>query len=371
MVYKRKGGKSLYFMGRLPARGWKQLSTGTPSRPLATRIAAMWETLAVEHRAWDLLERVLQGHLSIGQLYDLWIATLYNPVEMRRGLSDQDLEPVVAEWHTVHSRDVAPDSARHALAHVRVLLPEGKPCPVSRVRTEWLTAALAKYPGRRNTRRKVHSSWSVFFAYATEVRGLFPANPMDKVARPRQEKPPIRFFELDEVERIIEWQPTGMRKALFAVLYGTSLELSVTVTLQRLKVLTDKTIIGAGTKAHTRNRPVRVDDWAWDILTPYIATLLPNAQLFPSVTRWTASDWHREGVKALGLPEYPLKNARHSWAVRNLRAGVPIHVVQQQLGHGTAKLTLDTYGAFIPSGVDRDEAAQKVTDYEARRRGAK
>lgn len=50
MVYKRTGGKSLYFQPRLKNGTFKQLSTGTPSKPLAQRIVAMWDSLALEHR---------------------------------------------------------------------------------------------------------------------------------------------------------------------------------------------------------------------------------------------------------------------------------------------------------------------------------
>jgi integrase len=52
-------------------------------------------------------------------------------------------------------------------------------------------------------------------------------------------------------------------------------------------------------------------------------------------------------VKALELAPFPLKNARHHWAVRMLRNGAPIHVVQAQLGHSSAKLTLDTHGVLF------------------------
>jgi integrase len=41
------------------------------------------------------------------------------------------------------------------------------------------------------------------------------------------------------------------------------------------------------------------------------------------------------------------------WAVRHLRAGVPVAVVQAQLGHSTPVLTLKVYGAFVPSGEAR------------------
>lgn len=55
----------------------------------------------------------------------------------------------------------------------------------------------------------------------------------------------------------------------------------------------------------------------------------------------------------LALPAYPLKNARHHWAVRMLRGGAPVRVVQAQLGHSTATLTLDTYGRWMPASDDR------------------
>jgi len=67
----------------------------------------------------------------------------------------------------------------------------------------------------------------------------------------------------------------------------------------------------------------------------------------------------------------PMKNARHHWAVRRLRSGSPIHVVQRQLGHESAKLTLDVYGAFVPTGADRDRAEKNATEYEERRRARK
>jgi integrase len=97
----------------------------------------------------------------------------------------------------------------------------------------------------------------------------------------------------------------------------------------------------------------------------------PTARLWrETLTRFTVSDWHRETVTALKLPGCPLRNARHHWAVRMLRNGAPIHVVQAQLGHSTAKLTLDTYGAFIPRTEDRARAEAQVTRAKAERAAA-
>jgi integrase len=237
-----------------------------------------------------------------------------------------------------------------------------------------LTAALYAYPGQPGTIRKVHSDWSGFFAYCTDVRGLFERNPMERVARPKVKRPIPKFYQLDTVERIVGWQPTEERRALFALLYGTGMEISVALTLTRADLDGNrKEIRSAGTKAHTRDRMARIADWAWPTVWGYASAVFPSTLLFAGVpSRYTASDWHREAVKALALtPAYPMKNARHHWAVRMLRSGTPVAVVQRQLGHSTAKLTLDTYGQFIPSGADRDHWEQAATDYDTDRREAK
>lgn len=161
------------------------------------------------------------------------------------------------------------------------------------------------YQGKPNTLRKVHSSWTQFFAYCTDVKGLYPANPMAKVTRPGVQGSPIRFFELDVVERIIDYQPTAERRALFALLYGTGIEVSVALALTRADVWeATKEIRAAGTKAHSRDRVCRVADWAWEAVWGHCRLKLPWARLWPAWNRWTVSDWHRETVEGLELPRH-------------------------------------------------------------------
>jgi hypothetical protein len=62
-----------------------------------------------------------------------------------------------------------------------------------------------------------------------------------------------------------------------------------------------------------------------------------------------------------------LHAARHHWAVTNLRAGVPVAVVQYQLGHSSASMTLNTYGAFLPSAADREHWRATVAAAERKR----
>jgi integrase len=223
----------------------------------------------------------------------------------------------------------------------------------------------------------VHSSWSQFFAYCTDVKGLYPANPMARVTRPAVQGSPIRFSELDVVERIVAYQPAAERRALFALLYGTGIEVSVALALTRADVWeASKEIRAAGTKAHSRDRVCRVADWAWDMVWEHCRRVFPGAPLWPGWNRWTVSDWHRETVGfdeatavGLNLPKrYPLHCARDHWAVRAARAGTPVAVIQAQLGHGSPILTLGKYGRFLPSAGDRAKWEDAATAYEANRR---
>src|SRR5215210_7309829 len=100
MVFKRTGARTYAFQARLPNGRYKQLQTGAPltaaGKQLAQRLASMWDSLALEYRAWDLLEPVLtatrgERAVRLGRLYDLWGSTRYNVGEMRRLLSDVDV----------------------------------------------------------------------------------------------------------------------------------------------------------------------------------------------------------------------------------------------------------------------------------------
>ena len=116
----------------------------------------------------------------------------------------------------------------------------------------------------------------MFFEYCTEIKGFFAVNPMLRVKKPKPRKPPIMFYELEAVKRIVEAQPDPARRALFALLYGTGCEVSVALKLTRADVdPTTKEFRAAGTKTHTRDRMARVAEWAWPIFWAYAKDHLP------------------------------------------------------------------------------------------------
>ena len=372
-VFRRGKRPSWYFTGKTKF-GWQQLCTYTPDKRLAAKIEAMWVELAEEQRAWDVLGRVFAKQLPIGDLYDLWRESQRDVHELRRRLDDSDVEPMVEDFLAVYVHRVRPDTLDHLRYHLRWLLPEGEPRPASLCTTDWLTQRLAAYSGKRNTLRKVHANWSTFFRYCTKTRKAFRVNPMDDVERPPLERSPIRFYELDVIERLVDWQPSPARRALFALIYGGAADVSTALGITRADLVpVDRECRAMGTKASARDRVLRIDDWAWGRLWAYAKDVLPTARLFPQEwTRHMVHDWHTLALKDLKVvTKYPPRNSRHAWAVRHFRAGVPVKVVQVQLGHATPQMTLNIYGQFIPSGADRDHWQKQTAAFEERRREAK
>lgn len=57
----------------------------------------------------------------------------------------------------------------------------------------------------------------------------------------------------------------------------------------------------------------------------------------------TVTRWWREACVAVGVPPIRLHDARHTAATLMLRAGVPVKVVSQRLGHADIAVTMRVY----------------------------
>jgi hypothetical protein len=139
------------------------------------------------------------------------------------------------------------------------------------------------------------------------VRGLYLRNPMDDVDAPPEKRPPIKFYELDAVERIVGAQASEPLRVLFTLLYGTGIEISTALRLTRADVsLGTREIRAAGTKAHTRHRVAIVAEWAWPAIERYVRSMLPHAAVPAELARRWAEQGargYREGEPLAGLPD--------------------------------------------------------------------
>ena len=67
------------------------------------------------------------------------------------------------------------------------------------------------------------------------------------------------------------------------------------------------------------------------------------------------ADAFKRKVRSSGLPKIRLHDLRHTHATLLLKAGVPIKVVSERLGHSTPAFTMATYQHVLP-GMQREAA---------------
>ena len=162
--------------------------------------------------------------------------------------------------------------------------------------------------------------------------------------------------------------PDGARlRALIIVLRRAGLRISEALDLAETDL--DRTrgavVVRAGKGG--RRREVGLDRWGWDQLNPYleIRATLPVGALFCVIhgptagRRWEASAARkqlRRAAKAAGLRRrWAPHQLRHAHAIELAHEGVPLVVIQRQLGHCNLGVT-----SIYLQGIDSAEITQTV-----------
>jgi integrase len=71
----------------------------------------------------------------------------------------------------------------------------------------------------------------------------------------------------------------------------------------------------------------------------------------------TLGRYFTQALKRAGLPHIRLHDSRHTFATWLLEHGVPMKVVQMQLGHSSFKVTADIYSHVTPELAQQAAAA--------------
>ena len=91
-------------------------------------------------------------------------------------------------------------------------------------------------------------------------------------------------------------------------------------------------------------------------LSPILASKSKNAALSGTnhlftIKRRTIQKEHERACRIAGIPDYTIHDHRHTTAVHLARAGMPLNLLQQQLGHARIDMTM-RYARFHPEYSD-------------------
>jgi site-specific recombinase XerD len=161
-------------------------------------------------------------------------------------------------------------------------------------------------------------------------------------------------------------------RALVVVLWRAGLRISEALALSEgdLEVARGSLLVRRGKGG--RRREVGMDDWAWEQLRPWleIRLSLPIGPLFCVISGPTRGMPWSSSHARIALRETALKagvrrrfaphQLRHAHAVEMAREGVPINVIQRQLGHASLAVT-----SVYLEGIDSGEIIETVRSRRA------
>jgi integrase len=166
---------------------------------------------------------------------------------------------------------------------------------------------------------------------------------------------------------------TGMRRGEVAGLRDEDLDLAASrVSPRRPRVVVDHTVHVSHPKTASGRRFLALDPSTAAALREHMARraderrqISPGVQHSALVFTWPDgrpihparfSEWFERHARQAGLPRIALHDVRHSYATAALKAGVPVKVISERLGHANAAITLDVYSHVIP-GMDVQAAS--------------
>ena len=156
-------------------------------------------------------------------------------------------------------------------------------------------------------------------------------------------------------------------RALIVVLWRGGLRIQEALTLQERELDPGRGSILVRYGKGDRRREVGMDEWGFEQLRPWLTerVKLPVGRLFcvidgPTRGRpWSAAgvrvEFRRLGAQAGIRRRFAPHQLRHAHAVELAREGVPLNVIQRQLGHAN----LGTTSIYL-QGIDTEEIIAAV-----------
>jgi site-specific recombinase XerC len=328
-------------------------SLDTRDKGVAREIERMLDILH-GRRDWQIIEAAARGPISVGELFDYWRRGDDGLTELRAKLGDVDLTQYVEPWTRWAQRRANERTVADYRKQLRALAPEGAAFPRSTFTRRRVSEALAALECSGSTARRYLAAWSSFASYLLEQE-LIEANPVRSVKAPRENSPREVWFPLGDVVRLVDAQPEPFR-ALAALREGAGVEISAALRVRRRDVDLRRAVVQvSGTKNQWRSRPVLVDEWAMRRIADYVTAgrFTPDAQLFAGISQRRAWGVQKKALRALQLePGYRLHDARHSYAVRQMKAGVDPQLIANNLGHKDTVMLWRVYGRYRPTAYD-------------------
>ena len=363
MPTRRKDRGGTYYVKRR-FRGVGQIfrSLGTRNKGRATRLEDVLVSLYDQGRA-ELVRAFDRGHVTIEELAEYYETSRISELTARLRRADATLEDACEAALRDKSPDVTDSTlARYetGLSHLRRFA--GADTIVRDVLTKHHVQA---FKGFRLNEGAAHETvnndliaLSVLASYAQD-QGWIEERP--KIKR-FGSKVRVNYLESAQLATYMAVVRRPFRP-LFQLLVGTGMRLGEGEALRvcDLRIAEDEgRALVQDAKTTSGVRAVFLPPWVAEALRQHIEEHRCSGTdpLF-TIPRRTVQKEHRRSCQLSGIHGYTIHDHRHTAAVHLARAGMPLNLLQQQLGHATIAMTM-RYASFHPDYSDVGKYFERV-----------
>lgn len=331
----------------------------------------------VQYRSPDGRSRTKQGFKTKTEAQS-WAAKNVLEIEDNQWVSVQDKRRTVGELGELWMRTrthLKPSTLRVVEQHWRVhVQPRWGHLPLTAVRHSEIQAWVAELSERRSPTivRGAHNCLSQILDMAVRD-GVLKQNAANNITLPKKQPATKVYLTIEQLATLagectrnseLVWLlgTSGLRFGEAAALRPMDLD----TERNRIHITRNAVTVGAdsiiGTPKTNTQRTVAVAQHVMDMLTQKAAGLPADGLLWaradgtpmrvPGHGSWFDTAMHRVRAKDPDFPRITPHGLRHVAAGLLVQSGANVKVVQRQLGHASAAMTLDVYAELFDDGLD-------------------
>jgi integrase len=350
----QRSNRVYYTKRSFPPIGLVYKSLGTKNK---TRATALEQYLISLHKQGyvHLIRAFADGKVSIGEIAEHYESSRIHQLVGQLKRPAVPLSEGVEAALRAKAADVKPNTlSRYEAAAQHFLTFAGEKTPVHAALTtdlvqEFKATRVAEGAAQETVNNDLQGV-SVVVTYALR-QGWIDERPQVKRFKTKVR---IKYLEADRINLYMASLRAPFRP-LFQLLIGTGMRLGEGESLRVCDLMfgSDGTrALVADSKTAAGIRHVFVPEWVGEALRRHVEEAgLSGTDLLFQIPRRTIQKEHKRACRIAGIPEYTIHDHRHTAAVHLAKAGMPLNLLQQQLGHTRIDMTM-RYAHFHPDYSD-------------------
>lgn len=361
-----KRGSRYYIDRSFSGLGRIHRSLATTNKGQASKLEQMLATLYDRGRL-DLIRAWLNGKTSLPELADAYESDRLS--ELTETLEANHCEMRLADAFPAALLEIESDVRESTLIRYKQGIRHfvefaGKAALVGEFLTTERVQEFKRYRLEQDAARETINNdlgaVSILVTYCID-QGWLSARP--KIKRYRT-KVRIRYLEADQL-RVYMATVRAKFRPLFQLLVGSGMRLGEAESLRvcdlRLGKDESRALI-EDSKTPSGRRATFLPRWVAQVLETHVESGgLSGADPLFSIPRRTVQKEHNRACELAGIIDYTIHDHRHTAAVHLARAGLPLQLLQKQLGHATIQQTM-RYADFHPDYSDVGRFFERVAD---------